>query len=463
MPLRPDTARGCYGFTRAEALRHGVAEAGRGLRAIEPGMPAPAGTGMTRRSMLLRGAAAGLTVYGAAKLGAGAFEAGIAQAAGTAGAPVLVSIFLSGGVDGLSILAPTGDSRYAALRPTLRLARGAGTSFTEDPRLEWTPAAASLKTLYAEGKVSVAPAIGYTNADQSHFTSRHFWEVGATDVAGSFGWLGRYLDLHGTNDNPLQGVSLDQALSPALAARDNPVAAVADPADFGLWGPGVGSDLQDALFTAIGDLGRLTTDDPALRGARRVASQVDSIRRSLAPLQNHDDLPGFTSPVAYGTGDFAHRLAGLAAMLDAGLPLRAVTLDAPASYDTHSGQASSLGDDLKSTFDGILAFQRDLEARGLQNRVLTLVWSEFGRRPEQNETGTDHGAGGTAFVIGSRAKGTMLGEFPGLATLDAQDNLRSTFDFRALYCGLLEQWYGVDAAPVIPGASGFARPTLIRA
>jgi uncharacterized protein (DUF1501 family) len=454
-------SRCCTDFTRAEALRHSVAQAGRGLRAIEPGMPQPAGTGLTRRSLLLRGAAAGLTVYGASRLGVGALEAGIAEAAGAPAQPVLVSIFLPGGLDGMSVLAPTGDARYAGLRPTLSLPRGAGVSFSEDPRLEWTPAAAALRTLHGEGKVSVAPAIGYANADQSHFTSRHFWEVGATDVQGRFGWLGRYLDQHGSADNPLQGLSLDGDLSPALAAADVPVSAVEDPTNFGLWAPGVSGELEDPLFAAIGALGRLSTDDGARRGARRAATQVDALRRSLAPLQDHDGVSGFTAPVAYADNPFAHRLGSLAAMLADGLPLRAVTLDAPGSFDTHADQGLTLAADLQTMCEAILAFQRDLEARGLAGRVLTTVWSEFGRRPEQNGTGTDHGAAGAGFVIGSRARGRLLGEFPGLATLDAQSNLRSTFDFRSLYCGLLEQWFGVDAAPIIPGAAAFARPTLL--
>jgi uncharacterized protein (DUF1501 family) len=216
------------------------------------------------------------------------------------------------------------------------------------------------------------------------------------------------------------------------------------------------------MYEAIGQLGRLPSDDGAIRGARRVATQVDGIRHALEPLQAHDGLPGFVSPVPYASDALARRLSSIPAMLQAGLPLRAVTVDAPGDFDSHAGQAGSLADDVRTTCQAVLAFQRDLEARGLADRVLTLVWSEFGRRPEQNDTGTDHGAAGVGFVVGSRAKGRMLGEFPGLSTLDASDNLRSTFDFRALYCGLLEQWFGVDAAPIIPGAAGFARPTLLR-
>ena len=64
-------------------------------------------------------------------------------------------------------------------------------------------------------------------------------------------------------------------------------------------------------------------------------------------------------------------------------------------------------------------------------------------------------------VIGTRARGEMVGEFPGLATLDEDDNLRHTTDFRAVYCSLLEQWLDVDAAGIIPGAASFTRPALV--
>jgi uncharacterized protein (DUF1501 family) len=91
------------------------------------------------------------------------------------------------------------------------------------------------------------------------------------------------------------------------------------------------------------------------------------------------------------------------------------------------------------------------------------VWSEFGRRPEQNASdGTDHGAAGAGFLIGSRVRGKLIGEFPGLTSLDEQQNLKPTADFRGLYCALLEQWFGVDAAAVIPGAASFTRPDLLR-
>ena len=102
------------------------------------------------------------------------------------------------------------------------------------------------------------------------------------------------------------------------------------------------------------------------------------------------------------------------------------------------------------------------QGSGLADRVLVNVWSEFGRRPEENGSGTDHGAAGLSLLVGTQAKGTLVGEFPGLATLDEDDNLRHTTDFRAVYCSLLEQWLGVDATGIIPKASTFARPVLVR-
>jgi uncharacterized protein (DUF1501 family) len=96
--------------------------------------------------------------------------------------------------------------------------------------------------------------------------------------------------------------------------------------------------------------------------------------------------------------------------------------------------------------------------------VLTLVWTEFGRRAKENGSGgTDHGAAGTAFLIGTRAAGTQVGEFPGLSGgLDEDGNLKATSDFRGVYAALLEQWLSFDAERVLPHAASFARPTLVR-
>ncbi len=445
----------CNNYTRSQLLRSAAAEAGRGLPAIESGMPTPAGTGLSRRTFLSRAAGLALAVYGASKIPLSAFEAGIAQAAPSD--KVLVSVFFDGGIDSMSVLAPVGDSRYAQLRPSLALSPETGTAFSEDPRLRWHPAAAGLATLHSEGKVSVFPAIGYDGPDQSHFTSRHFYEIGEVEVGFRTGWLGRYIDSVGDEENPLQGLSMDGALSPMIATANRPVAAIDSVDGYDLWSP-VGDPIRAEMYRSFARFGSLPADSRALTQVRRATAQTDKLRQDLGGIGE------FSSPVAYPDTYFGHKLAGLAAFIAAGLPMRVVTIRAEGGYDTHADQAADLDRNLRETSEAILAFQRDLEARGLADRVMLEMWSEFGRRPEENgSAGTDHGAAGCAFVIGSKAQGQMVGEFPGLAQLDPQNNLRATSDFRAMYCSLLEQWLGHDAGPIIPGASGFVRPTLVKA
>ena len=449
----------CNEFSRAAILRRSVAQAGNGLPAIEPGMPLPAGSGLDRRSFLTKTAGIALAVYGAGKLPLGLFDEGIARAQG-APSPILVSVFLEGGADSLSMLFPGGHPQYAAFRPQLALPASAGTAFSEDPSLRWHPSLAPLAELHGEGKVTVLPAVGYTNADQSHFTSRHYWEVGATQVGLRTGWLGRYLDVAGAMDNPLQGLALSHSLQPALASARVPIAAVSQVDELRLlggrrMGRGGGPDARRAGVLHGGP-------DPA---AKQVASVTTPGRPAAQPAKPYED-GNWGTPVAYPTGNdpFPGRLRGLAAMIAGGLPLRCVSLSAPGMYDTHADQANDLSNGLALTASSLRAFQRDLEARGLADRVLVHVWSEFGRRAEENgSAGTDHGAAGVGFLIGSRVKGQMLGEFPGLTTgLDDDGNLSATFDYRSVYCSLLEQWFGTDAAQIIPNAAGFARPVLLK-
>ena len=460
----------CADFSRSALLRRAAGEAARGLPAIEPGMPLPAGTGLDRRSFFARSAGLILAVYGASRIGLPVLEEGIARAASAATPSdrVLVSVFLDGGADSLSILFPTGDARYRPLRPRLALAPSAGSPFGEDERLRWHPAAEALAALHSEGKVSVLPAVGYTDPDQSHFTSRHFWEVGATEANLRTGWLGRYLDITGAPDNPLQGLSLDGQLQPSLATARVPVATVDGPGEYDFWTAGVWGDVAERMLEALAPLGRAgRRGDAALRQAGDVAIQAHRLRKELLPFApTEEGKPSYTSPVPYPDADdeFPKRLAGLAAMLGAGLPLRCVALPAPGAYDTHSLQPKELEEGLKLTADCLLAFQRDLEARGLADRVLVHVWSEFGRRAKENGSMcTDHGAAGIGFLIGSRVRGQLIGEFPGLENgLDEQGNLRATADFRGLYAAILEQWLETDAGAVLPGAGRFARPALLR-
>jgi uncharacterized protein (DUF1501 family) len=429
------------------------------------GMPPAAGSGLNRRSFLMRGAGLALSVYGGQQLlSLDGLRAGVAQAAAPSDA-VIVSVFLEGGIDSLSLLAPVGDPLYRRLRPKLALRDDGLTPFKGDDRLAWHPSAGALASLYGEGKLAVIPAVGYEHPDQSHFTSRHFWEVGALDPHERTGWLGRWLDRVGSPDNPLQGLSLDGRLAPALASARVPVASVSGPEDYAFWARNVWGPIEERMLEAIGELGsaHAGSADLALAQAGGAAAQSAQVRTQLSPFAQ--DGGAVVAPVAYpeSEDDFPRRLKDLAGLLAAGLPIRAVALAGSGEYDTHDNQPDDFASGLKLTADSLLAFQRDLEARRLADRVVVHVWSEFGRRAEENGSlGTDHGAAGVGLVMGSRVKGGVIGEFPGLGDLDAQGNLRSTCDFRAVQSALLEQWLGADARAVIPSAAKLARPRVIR-
>jgi uncharacterized protein (DUF1501 family) len=468
-PLPVDRTCACRDYSRADLLRRGVAVAGRGLPAIEPGMPTPAGTGLARRGFLLASAGLMLSVYGAGRLlDPAAFEAGIAQAAGATGKPVLVSVYLQGGIDSMSVLYPDGDPLYRKLRTATALAPGAGPAFTEDPRLAWNPLAAPLAQLHGEGKVSVMPAVGYSHPDQSHFTSRHYWEVGATQADLMTGWMGRYLDATGTADNPLQGLCLDDSLSPALATARLPVATIDLPSTYSVYASGVWGPPQSLMYDAFDALGQsgLGSRDLGMIQSGQAARMSSAIRKQMLPFQPPSGGAAPPLPAGYPTVNdrLPARMAAVAQLVAAGLPLSCVSVSTDSVFDTHENQPATFGAGLGEAAQTLYAFQRDLEARGIADRVLTLVWSEFGRRPQENASaGTDHGAAGLAFVIGTRAAGTMIGQWPGLASgLDALGNLQETADFRALYCSLLEQWLGHDAASIIPGASGLPRPQVVK-
>ena len=160
--------------------------------------------------------------------------------------------------------------------------------------------------------------------------------------------------------------------------------------------------------------------------------QADELRRQLGRFVGKDGQVHINPKAKYPDTDFGRRLSSLAALLDANFPIRTAALTGPGSYDTHADQQGPLQDGAKQIAEGLAAFQPDLERRGIAGRVLTLVWSEFGRRAQQNDSnGTDHGAAGVAFLMGTQVRQHMVGEFPGLTKgLDGDGNLRATSDFR---------------------------------
>ena len=448
-PLAPSRHRACDDFHRSsEAVRRSFL--------AEPDL--------TRRQILGAGIGAGLALYTTKAMPiTRVLEAAAADAAAAPNAPVLVSVFLPGGVDLLDTLVPLHDyGRYADLHPALRVdgVPLAGTSLGVNPALA-TGIGGGIKGLYERGQIGFLPGIDYANPDLSHFHSRHFWETGLITEKAAPGWLGRTLDRTGGADNPLQGVSMGWGLSPVLRARSAPVAAVSSPGDAGFWIRDVWGEPYDAAMAAYGRLGRGRGGGSALEASRTAARLAKSVADRLAPYAERDGVDPLASSITYpAQSEFGRRLRYLAAMIEQPLGIRMANVEADGDFDTHDDQAE-LGALLADVSDCLSAFQADLEARGVADRTLTFVWSEFGRRPEENGSGTDHGAGGLAWVQGRRALSGIHSDYPDLSRLDGHDNLSVTIDFRRVYSSLLEQWVGTDADAVIPSSARFGRVALV--
>ncbi|MDQ4040420.1 MAG: DUF1501 domain-containing protein [Actinomycetota bacterium] len=422
---------------------------------------------LTRRQVLARGLGAGLAVYAAQAMPfARILEAAQAQAQAAPNAPVLVSVFLPGGLDLLSALPPLGHyGRYADLRGGVKVeappplgATGLGIhpALTEGVN-------GGVKGLHDAGKVGWLPGIDYANPDLSHFHSRHFWETGLITHDDAPGWLGRWLDRHGSADNPLQGLSVSHGLSPVMRSGRAPVAAVSSPNDARMWMRDVWGSAYDR---AIDTWGRIASASPAAAGpssaytAARLAKEVGD---RLAPYRREKGRDPLAPAVEYPQdNELGDRLSRLAALIAQPLGIRVAAVEAGGDFDTHDNQPDDLARDLAEVSRALAAFQADLEARGIADRVLTLVWSEFGRRPEANDSrGTDHGAGGIAWVQGARARPGVHSDYPSLTAFDRDDNLQVTVDFRSVYASLLESWMGTGADEVIPSSKAFRRLALV--
>jgi uncharacterized protein (DUF1501 family) len=429
----------------------------------------PRAKGMDRRAFLRTSAVGVASVYAATRIDwTRAFEAAVADAASPANQ--LVMIFLNGGNDGLNTVVPIGEyATYAATRPQLARIQGpsaagqvgstvmpgtGGAHAWANPGVSGVGNNGDTKgfdTLWGDGSggagsnLALWPAADYTPANRSHFDSRDYWFAGALQKMTT-GWLGRWLDLYGSLDNPLQAVSLESSISKQIRAAKAPVSAVRGLNGVEFRVDGVSSNLVNTTEQmAPLSLVPASAGNVELARAREVYGRTVQVARSLRPLAG--------SPVGagYPNSSLSTKLQLAATLLAANLGTRVVTLDW-GSFDTHGNQIQSQDPQLSTLSRALAAFNADLTARGIEGRVLTIVFSEFGRRVASNESGTDHGAGGLMMAVGSSVRGGMRGEFPGLTTLDRGD-LRVTTDFRAVYSSVVSEWLGGDPAAVIPGGS----------
>jgi|694.fasta_scaffold140133_2 uncharacterized protein (DUF1501 family) len=374
---------------------------------------------------------------------------------------ILVVVQLGGGNDGLNTVIPYGDPAYFNARPQIAVQAPGATGNTVALQLDQGagiglhPALAPLKELYDEGLVSVVQGVGYPNPNRSHFTSMDIWQTGRLDAKGS-GWIGRYFDAT-CNGTPIPEGSVAVGRTAPLAMEGNIQKPISfeNPALF-RW---LGEDLHGSMkepYDAINRAGSLagtpaeTQKDFLMRTA--LDAQVAS-GRILAAVAKQP-------LVRYPDHGLARQLRTVGAMIRDGMPTR-VYYATMGGFDTHSGQAGRHAQLLRQVAESVAAFQRDLKEQGNAERVVTLVFSEFGRRVKQNGSGgTDHGTAAPVFVIGAGVKPGVVGRHPSLVDLD-QGDLKFGVDFRSVYASLLGDWMKAPADQILRGQ--FASAGVVRA
>ena len=364
--------------------------------------------------------------------------------------PVLAVLSLSGGNDGLNTVIPRTQGLYRDYRPTLAVAEDQIIPINDE--LGFHPTMAPLKKFWDEGKLAIFLGIGYPNASYSHFRSMDIWHTCEPDTLGTEGWLGRAIkDLDPNADNVLTGVNFGRGLPRALAKDGVPVASVGDLETYGLL---TGIEGEDQRSQALDVFGRMYS--PAI-GRSAV---MDYIRNTgIDALKGADILSTapdqYSSKVEYSNSSVGQYMKNIAQTHLAGFGTRVLFTTSPYNgFDTHSDQAQLQAGLWSNVSNTIETFMTDLRDHQASDNVTLFFFSEFGRRISDNGSGTDHGASGIAFAVGEQVKGGIYGEYPSLEPSQQEEggNLRFNLDFRSVYASILEDWFGLDAKPIIGGS-----------
>jgi uncharacterized protein (DUF1501 family) len=362
--------------------------------------------------------------------------------------PVLVVLQLSGGNDALNTVIPYSNPLYFDNRPNVRIPEDQVLPI--NTTLGFHPAMGPLKKLYDEGKVAIIQGIGYPKPSRSHFRSMDIWHTCEPEKVGDEGWLGRTIrELDPQKENVLTGVNFGRGLPRALAAAGVPVASVGNLESYGVL---TGIEAEDQRTMALETFSRTYT--PML-GKDAVLSYF--AQTGLDALKGADILSTapakYASTVKYGNDVVGQYMKNIVQTHLANLGTRVLYTTAPYnSFDTHAGELANHTRLWTQTSKAIADFFADLQEHDASDNVVLLVFSEFGRRVHDNGSGTDHGSGGVAFVIGDAVKGGLYGEYPSLeAGKLLEGDLHFNNDFRGLYATLLERWMGLEAKPIVGG------------
>ena len=350
---------------------------------------------------------------------------------------VLVVVQLGGGNDGLNTLVPHSNDAYYRVRPRLGLKADRVIPITSD--IAFNNRLVDLMRLYEGGQLAIVQGVGYPNPDRSHFRSMEIWQTASrSDEYLGSGWIGRYFDnCCGGEDRPQVGVALGQERPQAFNGGKGFGIAFTSPEQYG-WREGRSTDTEET-FRRLNEPDR--TENGTLDFLRHTTSNAilsshqvqDAARRS-----GHE--PGKVRG--------AEALQTVAALIRGGLATR-IYYVAVSGFDTHANQLGQQDNLLERVGKALAAFQETLRRDGTADRVITMVFSEFGRRVAENASGgTDHGTAAPMFLVGEKVKPGLYGSLPDLTHLDNGD-LRYAVDFRSVYATLLEDWFAADSQSIL--------------
>ena len=362
-------------------------------------------------------------------------------------APTLVVVQLAGGNDFMNTVIPYTNGLYYDYRPTVKIAEE--TVLPINDELAFNPNFAPIKELYDAGDVAIIQGVGYPDSSRSHFRGMDIWHTSEPNEVATEGWLGKTIrELDPDGQNSLTAINFGRGLPRALVAADVTATSIGDLDTYGLM-TGVQAEQQrnqalelfQRIYTPV--IGTGPVQDYLARTGVDVLRGAETIKKGIEP---------YTSNVEYADNPIAQSLRNVARVHLADLGTR-IFYAHHAGYDTHANEVPTHPKLLADLSGAISDFFRDLRDHQASENVVMLVFTEFGRRVQDNHSGTDHGAGGGSFVIGDRVNGGLHSTYPSLELGDLEfGDLRHTYDFRGLYSTLLEQWLGVEPDPIVGGS-----------
>ncbi len=356
---------------------------------------------------------------------------------------VLVLVQLSGGNDGINTIIPLDQySAYYNVRRNIAIPETSVLKLTDKSGLH--PSMTMVKSLYDNAQLTIVQGVTYPNPNLSHFRATDIW-LTASDYNQylSSGWMGRYLDYEFTgyplgypNDvmpDPL-AIQIGSVLTVGLEGTTNPMGiAIQDPT---------------TLFVPVGgsDTAPQTPAGHELSYIRQVAAQAQQYSTQVQTAYNKAKNQA-TYPAQ---NTLANQFKTVARLIAGGLKTRIYVVNI-GGFDNHSSQVVAADPKLgvhatllQRLSEAIAAFQDDLRQLGVDNRVIGMTFSEFGRRVSSNASlGTDHGTAAPMFIFGKSMVPGIVGVNPSLTNLDS-GNLKMQYDFRQVYASVLSEWFGVN-------------------